>query len=55
VAGAAALYLEYDGQRRGVTAPHEESFTPAADTVYRLIAINAAGERALEIKVVVAH
>ncbi|MCX6031512.1 MAG: TIR domain-containing protein [Chloroflexi bacterium] len=53
VAGATAVYLEQDGKREGVTAPHEETFAPAADTTYRLVAVNAAGERSLTISVVV--
>jgi WD40 repeat protein len=51
VAGATAVYLEQDGKRTGVTAPHEEIFAPAADTVYRLVAVNAAGERSLTIAI----
>ena len=53
VSGAIEAYLEYGGERHGVTAPHEQSFAPTADTVYRLIAVNAAGERSLALPVTV--
>jgi WD40 repeat protein len=55
VSSATEVYLEYEHVRHGVTAPHEETFAPATDTVYRLIAINAAGERTLAIPVTVAQ
>jgi hypothetical protein len=53
VSGASAVYLEIGGSRRGVTSPHQESFAQTTDTVYRLIAVNAAGERSLTIPVAV--
>jgi len=50
-AGASEVYLEYGGERHGVTAPKEERFSPTEDTLYRLIAVNAAGERALTLTI----
>mgnify|MGYP001823176654 FL=1 len=43
--GASAVFLEYGGERFGVTAPDEKTFSPAEDTTYRLIAVNESGER----------
>jgi WD40 repeat protein len=53
VSAAAAVYLEAGGVRRGVTAPRQEVVAATADTVYRLIAVNAAGERSAAIAVMV--
>ncbi len=51
VAGAAAVYLEYQGQRYGKTAPREELFSPAEDTTYWLVAVNPVGERSVTLTV----
>jgi hypothetical protein len=51
VVGATEVYLEYQGQRYGKTAPREELFSPAEDTTYRLVAVNRAGERSLTLTI----
>ncbi|MBX2998774.1 MAG: hypothetical protein KF893_09720 [Caldilineaceae bacterium] len=45
---ATAVYLEINGERRGVASPHEQRFTILTETTFRLVAVNRNGERSIQ-------